>query len=102
MRHGLNKLIVFFLAVVVPELSHAGLITFAFEGVVTSSNREAVFPIGQSISGQYSFDSTVEDGLPLNTEQGVYDAVREFTFVSGTYAVNATPSNSANSGGKLQ
>ncbi len=101
MRHGSNKLIVLFLAIFVPELSHASLITFAFEGIVTSSNKEAVFSIGQSISGQYTFDSTVEDSLPQNTEQGVYDAIRAFSFLSGTYAVNATPSNSANSGGTI-
>lgn len=81
--------------------AHASLITFAFEGEVTSSNKEAVFPLGQSISGQYSFDPNVEDENSGNPEQGVYDAIRAFSFTTGTYAVNATPANSANTGGTI-
>ena len=101
MKQKLKRLPIYFLAILFSELSHANLITFAFEGVVTSSNKEAVFQVGQSISGRYSFDPSVEDMNMGNTEQGVYDAIRAFSFVSQTYTVNASPSNSANSGGTI-
>ena len=101
MKQKLKRLPIYFLAILFSELSHANLITFAFEGVVTSSNKEAVFQVGQSISGRYSFDPSVEDMNMGNTEQGVYDAIRAFSFVSQTYNVNASPSNSANSGGTI-
>ena len=101
MKRKFIRLPIYFLAILFAELSHANLITFAFEGTVTSSNKESVFQLGQSISGQYSFDPNVEDLNAGNTEQGVYDAIRAFSFVSQTYTVNASPSNSANSGGTI-
>lgn len=101
MKQTYNRLMIVFLAIFHSGIAQADLITFAFEGEVTSSNKEAVFPLGQSISGQYSFDPSVADSNPGNPEQGTYDAIRAFSFTSGNYTVDATPANSANTGGTI-
>ena len=76
--------------------SHSALINFAFEGMVTESNKNTVFSIGQTIEGQFTYDSNAEDTLQSNPEIGDYQAIVNFSFNSGGYSVAADPSNSLN------
>jgi hypothetical protein len=83
-------------------LAHSEPITFTFTGHVIATNKPAVFPLSQTILGQYTFESTTPDANPGNLEQGVYDgALVSFSFTSGSYAVLADEGNSANGGGEI-
>ena len=76
-------------------LSQAEIITFQFEGVVTSSNKLTAFPVNQSVIGHFSFDSSITDGNSGNTEQGTYDSVTFFTFTSGDFTGTASSETAA-------
>ena len=64
-------------------VTRADIVTFQFEGTVTSSNKLTAFPIGQPVIGRYSFDSTITDTNPGNAAQGIYNSVTSFSFTSG-------------------
>ena len=95
--------------------AHATEITFSFEGFVQSTNKPGFFPLGQSVSGRYTFDSTTPDANPFNPEQGAYlpvqdfgfppeppeKGVRSFSFESGAYQAVAQAPDLVNGGGDI-
>jgi hypothetical protein len=95
----LGVLLVFFATLVSAET-----ITFRFTGHVTETNKAATFPLGQPVTGTYTFESTTPDANSGNAEQGAYDgALSRFAFESGSYSAEALESNpqTANDGGDI-
>ena len=74
--------------------ANASLITFQFQGEVSSVDAPLVGPIqaGQTILGTYTFDSTVPTTSPPPVS--VYEnAISSMTLVSGGYTVTASNGN---------
>jgi hypothetical protein len=93
--------------------AEAALVTFRFEGFVSSTNKPAVFPLGQGLNGTYTFDSETPDQNPGNPDQGVYapvvvfpytdseGGVRRFSFTSGSYTATGIAPDLTNAGGGI-
>src|SRR5690606_32129256 len=72
-----RSLVLLTVMAVLPATAHAAAITFSFTVRVTelAGNASMLFPtlaIGDTITGQYTFDSATPDEVPANTLFGSY------------------------------
>ena len=69
------------------SLTNAGMVTATYTGTVTSTNTGTVtiseVKVGDTVTGQYVFDDTVADELPLDPVNGRYEASQFSLTVNG-------------------
>ncbi len=78
--------------------AHASLVTFRFEGEVSSVDSELLgpFSIGEMFTGTYTFDSDALTDALSSSVPPVYvwrDAITEISFTMGEYVASATNGN---------